>query len=400
MYSFPYINHLNDVLPAIKDHPEFLVIDKGDYKVVDYVYTTNDTFPPMPNADDYEYPHDFDKAIRNARILRECRGIIFDRDGKLIARRMHKFFNIDQKEESLVKNIDFSKPHIILEKLDGSQITPFWIDGVCKWGTKKGETEVSAPVQEFVNNHKEYLFFAIWAEMFGITPIFEWCSRKQRIVIDHPDDRLVLLALRYKNSGKYDNYDVMKDYADRHGIDVVRAFNSVTTDLIEFIKLTRELKDMEGYVVRFDTGHMLKVKADWYVAIHQTKDMIASEAKVVTWVINNVLDDVLPLLVMEVDKERVIAYEKAFRKETIVMAHMMMAELLTAKLLYTRKEFALGPANSVDSIKRPIYFKCWDNPKAETIYNAMVHTIERGLHNAKKFAMIKESLFREVKYDY
>src|ERR1019366_10656889 len=108
---------------------------------------------------------------------------------------------------------------------------------------------------------------------------------------------------------------VMKDYADRHGIDVVRAFNSVTTDLIEFIKLTRELKDMEGYVVRFDTGHMLKVKADWYVAIHQTKDMIASEAKVVTWVINNVLDDVLPLLVMEVVKERVIAYEKAFRKE-------------------------------------------------------------------------------------
>jgi hypothetical protein len=39
--------------------------------------------------------------------------------------RYHKFFNINESREANVANIDFSRPHVILEKLDGSM--------VCTW---------------------------------------------------------------------------------------------------------------------------------------------------------------------------------------------------------------------------------------------------------------------------
>jgi hypothetical protein len=36
-----------------------------------------------------------------------------------------------------------------------------------------------------------------------MTPIFEWCSRNQRIVVDYPEDMLVLTAVRDNIEGVY-----------------------------------------------------------------------------------------------------------------------------------------------------------------------------------------------------
>ena len=37
IYSFPRIEHIDDVLPAIQDSPEFIVVEKDGYKIVNYV---------------------------------------------------------------------------------------------------------------------------------------------------------------------------------------------------------------------------------------------------------------------------------------------------------------------------------------------------------------------------
>ena len=52
-----------------------------------------------------------------------------------------KFFNVNEREETLIQHIDFSQPHLILEKLDGSMITPFEVDSRIRWGTKMGLTD-------------------------------------------------------------------------------------------------------------------------------------------------------------------------------------------------------------------------------------------------------------------
>lgn len=37
----------------------------------------------------------------------------------MLARRLHKFFNINEMDETAENKIDLSKPHYILEKADG-----------------------------------------------------------------------------------------------------------------------------------------------------------------------------------------------------------------------------------------------------------------------------------------
>ena len=46
-YQFPHINHINDVLPAIKDSPEFIVAEREHYNVVNYVVAHPETFPEV-----------------------------------------------------------------------------------------------------------------------------------------------------------------------------------------------------------------------------------------------------------------------------------------------------------------------------------------------------------------
>jgi RNA ligase len=62
-------------------------------------------------------------------IRRECRGLVFDKNGWILARRFHKFFNLNEREETLARNVDFSKPHSVLAKIDGSMISPVIING-------------------------------------------------------------------------------------------------------------------------------------------------------------------------------------------------------------------------------------------------------------------------------
>ena len=215
-FEFPIINHINDVLPAIEGRSEFIVAERDGYKVVNYVVSMTDTFPNIMLCENKHsgklgpafYPEDHHAIIR-----RECRGIIFDTDGNILARRLHKFFNINEREETQIDNVDFSRPHVILEKLDGSMITPIKIGDNIRWGTKMGLTDVAKPVEEFVKKTPKYEDFVRHIISLDKTAIFEWCSRSQRIVIDYPVDRLVLTAIRNNVTGEYDSIKGMYSLA-------------------------------------------------------------------------------------------------------------------------------------------------------------------------------------------
>jgi tRNA splicing ligase len=62
---------------------------------------------------------------------------VFSKEGKVIARRYHKFFNINEIDETKVENIDTSQPFVILEKLDGSMVSPYISEGKLRFATKK-----------------------------------------------------------------------------------------------------------------------------------------------------------------------------------------------------------------------------------------------------------------------
>lgn len=192
-YDFPLIEKLDDVLPAIEGRSEFIVAEREGFTVVNYVVAMDDTFPPVND--------------KNSAIRRECRGIIFDQKTGIILRRpLIKFFNINEREETQLNNLNFNFPHKVFTKLDGSFIAPFEkgldSNNFC-FGTKMGETDVSKQVENFVNKHPNYLKFSCWCIDNKITPTFEWTSRQQRIVIDYPEDKLTLIACRHMITGKF-----------------------------------------------------------------------------------------------------------------------------------------------------------------------------------------------------
>lgn len=296
-YQFPRIERLDDVLPAIEGRDEFIVATREWGTVVNYMVSMADTFPDVTNELD---------AIR-----RECRGLLFYPDGRIMSRRLHKFFNVNERDETLVHKIDLGKPHVILEKLDGSMITPVYTAAGVRWGTKMGLTDVGMGAETFVAQHSQYQKMAEECLEQGCTPIFEWCSRKQRIVVDYPEDRLVLLAIRDNVTGFYYTYDVLCDWGKAYDVPVVRAYEGTTANMQHLIDETRTSEGMEGWIIRFDDGQMLKVKGEWYLRIHKAKDALIHEKNVVEMLVNEKVDDVKAFLLDE-DRKRIEDFETDF----------------------------------------------------------------------------------------
>lgn len=401
-YEFPTITNISDVLPAIEGRDEFVVAEKEGYTVINYNVMMADTFPDVLASDDLRANHDhYEVENLHARIRRECRGIIFDTEtGEILRRPFHKFFNVNEREETQDHVVDLSQDHRILEKLDGSMIAPFMIwPGEMVWGTKMGATDVAKPVEEFVEANSHYRQFAKFTISRGYTPIFEWCSRKQRIVLDYKEDQLILTAIRDITTGRYMSHELMEAHAESYRIPVVRTFEP-QTDMKAFVEYVRDLEDLEGFVVRFSDGHMLKLKCHWYLQIHKAKEAILQDRNIVELILDEKLDDVKAHLPQE-DRDRLSQFEDNFNRAVLIKSAgimQMMYQLRDSGI--DRKAFALGQAQTVDSYVRPIVFKNFDvEPSAEKIDADVRNTIRNNLTKTVKYEAIRDAWFPGVVYN-
>lgn len=334
---FPVIHTIDDVLPHIHGNDNFSVNRKEDYIVIDYILNTPETF-------------------HNA-VERECRGIIFHADGRIMSRRLHKFFNVNERPETMIENIDLGKPHRILEKLDGSMITPIFVNGRQTWGSKAGETFLTPQIEEFVKDKPNYVNFAQTFMANGLTPIFEWMSRKNRIVIDHPIDRLALIAIRSNKTGEYCQYNVLVEAAKAFDIDYVQELPGTVASMEALIAHVKDLKGIEGYVIRFDDGFMVKMKADEYIRFHRAKDDINLEKNVIAIMVNGQADDFRTLL-MDTDRARFEKFEKDFwyvLQENAKFLHRQVSNHFYSQT--TKKNFALKYQKDIHPLFRFIFFK-------------------------------------------
>ena len=202
--SFPLIRHIDDVLPAIEGKEEFIIASKDGYKVINYLVNFVSTFED-PNQDGISEQEKLYRQIR-----RECRGITFSSEtGEIIARKLHKFFNLGEKNEVSSDMIDISKPHKILFKLDGSMIVPFRVENRVIYGSKMGETHLTPVIEEFIKKNPHYHDFVEMCLFNLVTPIFEYTAPSNRIVINYTKEELTLLAMREMYSGNYLTYDEM-----------------------------------------------------------------------------------------------------------------------------------------------------------------------------------------------
>ena len=404
-YQFPKIEHIDDVLLAIQDSPEFIVAEKDGYKVVNYVVATHDTFPDVGYISTKMVKGampEFRSTDTNghAAIRRECRGLVFDLEGKIINRRYHKFFNVNERDETAIHAIDWSRPHVILEKLDGSMVSPCYVNGHLRWMTKMGITDTSMEAEAFVASRPEYAELASHYLENGFTPVFEWCSNKNRIVLDYPEDRLVLTAIRATYTGSYLLQDALEAVGRRYGIEVVKAYDVSRSKNGQYIvDLVRKAEDFEGVVVRFDDGHMVKVKSDWYVRIHKVKSLLGQERDVVALILNNELDDMLPVLPRE-DVERVEKFQKVLSWRLGIHAETLRLIINEIPQQMDRKTFALERAPGINAVWRGMIFQHWDSGPVDQhlTYQAIVAMILKNCGSNASYAKVKEAFLKEVDY--
>lgn len=404
-YSFPRITNIRDVLPYIDEC--FRVVEKEGLTFINYVMMGSETFPSFmvepETVDPYDgssqygahciYAHNLRAAIR-----RECRGIVFDTiTGDIVSRPFHKFFNAGEREELALDLIDVSRPHFILEKLDGSMIRPLPTSGGIRWGTKMGITDVGMVAECFVATRPEYVEFAEQCMEKGLTPLFEFCSRDTRIVLDYPEDRMVLTGIRNNVSGGYTSHADMKHLGAQFGFEVVNRDFFMVEDMVGYVADVKQEDSSEGVVIRFHDGHMLKVKNDWYVRVHRAKDMIRSEMRLLDLVLNEELDDLLPTL-MDEDRGRVLSYVDSFYNE-VNHAIAMVSDLYgyARAEFETKKDFALGKKD-MDASIRSIIFGLWDG-KHKNCGDAVLKVIRAGMSSETKFAEMKSRMNLNTGWD-
>jgi RNA ligase len=378
MSNFPVINTIDDVLPHIEGNDNFSVNRKDDYIVIDYILNTPDTFH---NA--YE---------------RECRGIIFHADGPIMSRPYHKFFNMDERPETMIQNVDFSKPHVRLEKLDGSMIRPIFVNGKLTWGSKAGETFLTPQIEHFVEDNPQYRSFALNCILF-YTPIFEWCSRQNRVVIDHPVDRLVLTAIRDNITGEYVSHSQLKNWALTAGLDYVKAYEGNSENIDAFVEEVKLLQGAEGFVIRFDDGLMLKLKANEYIRFHRAKDNINLEKNVVNILVNDQADDFRTLL-MASDRDRFEKFELYFWWEMKTNAARIWNEIYHLQWeSVTKKQFALEYQQEYPVMFRPIFFSHLEGKEVSSgeILEDLKKLVKKNCHSQSAIDKVR-SLWNDLSW--
>lgn len=263
-HTFPQIVQLSDLVPHIQDAPEIGVYpnEENGTTVACYAISSKDTF-----------------MGDNAAFRRECRGITFGSDGQILARTMHKFFNIGENAETQPEMIPWTDVARVLVKEDGSMITPLIVDGglICK--TKRSFTAKEAvAATKWLKQHPRARAWVIAQIESGWTPTFEWVSPESPIVLTHYKvPRLILLQLRHMTSGVYKVAD-FEDAEFRANCPFEIAANVIdqfydSDGVVSFAKLREAAKNLtaeEGWVVQAHDGRMWKMKTDWYFDVHHS----------------------------------------------------------------------------------------------------------------------------------
>lgn len=369
-YKFPNIEHFAQIKGAIRGRDEFSVQEKDGFIVVLYHVNFIDTFPPVTSE--------------NSAIRRELRGIKFSdtKNNPIIARPYHKFFNVNERPETMHDQIDWNLKFNILEKLDGSMVHPLMLQNEVVLCTKAGPTDISAPAQIFAESKPTvaYMDFCYDLMESKYTPIFEWCSNTNRIVLSYPEDQLVLTAIRHVVTGAYLGLSEMEALAIPYKIPMVKTWPGTFTGINEFVESVQDLEGEEGYVFRWPNGHMLKQKNLWYLQLHKTKELLTFEKDIWRLILTNRIDDAKPFM-EEPDKIRLETFAVDLFKTIDVKADELKWIVIAAKdnLNESKKRFAMEIVPTHLRVEKGVLFAIWDgsDPK-DTIVELLLKQCNSG----------------------
>jgi RNA ligase len=362
--KFPEINHLQDFDKVLqKDEMRLKEETYGNrrFGIISYMVAFEETF--------------------NSELARECRGITFDMEtGEVVSRPFHKFFNVNENKYSKFDDIYWDNI-TVFDKLDGSMLTPVLIDNdTYAWKTKKSfYSDVALHASECWD---ELIEKGVWTHDFilkylrgGYTPIFEFMSPMNRVVIDYGEiPQFKLLAVRCNKSGQY---------FDQSGCKSPFAEGKLKYTPETFMKNLLESdkwEGTEGFVIS-DGVDMYKLKTKWYVERHKLVGDLNAK-RVVEFTVNEEIDDVIATFTNLRMTSR-IEYIKGIRDKTntiILVERRKIKQYWDSlkRLGNDRKKFALSVQKNVPAEYKGFMFSMLDGNDDKFEMGLKRHCINLG----------------------
>jgi RNA ligase len=199
----------------------------------------------------------FDREWNEATL--QCRGLVIDEDGNVIARPFRKFFNDTEHLGEHLPALDLAAPVEVTDKMDGSLgilVPTTWGPIIATRGSFQSEQAIWAT--NFYN--QTWPFFH---PRPGLTYLMEIIYSANRIVVDYGFSDLVLLgAIDIETGNHIPARDL--DWPGRK----VEQFDYRT--LAEALAAPPRT-NAEGFVVRYldGSGQMVKIKLAEYIRLHK-----------------------------------------------------------------------------------------------------------------------------------
>lgn len=188
-------------------------------------------------------------------ITMQCRGLVTNSKGEIVARPFKKFFNYEEHKPEDIPNESFE----VYEKMDGSLGIVFYYENEWHLATRGSFTSPQAiKGREILNKYR--LDMLSWSKTY----LFEIIYPENRIVVNYGDEeKLVLLGCNFKKTNQEAPIDLYSDF----GFDIVTLYKTWGEG---YDLLKEEIsKDKEGYVIRFKNGFRMKIKGEEYVRLHR-----------------------------------------------------------------------------------------------------------------------------------
>jgi len=286
-------------------------------------------FMEMPNGTTVVcYMVDTDTTF-DSRMAHEARGITFDSHGKVLMRPLSKFFNVNQRPETMLDQVRGMKLLSVMDKVDGSMITTAVMEGkvVCK-SKKSFTSDVAVAAQKYINANKNVDVFARACFAANHTPIFEYTSPAHRIVINYEEECMTLLHIRHNETGKYLSRETVRDWANLHQIPVVESYHQYDT-IDDLVEAAKTMEGIEGWVAELENGDFVKVKTVWYMNLHKTVTFLRVR-DVVEMVVDQQFDDLIGIFAITGFHN---AAERAINIKNEVIAKIEHAQSETEKIV-------------------------------------------------------------------
>lgn len=269
---------------------------------------------------------------------------IFDKDNSYKRFLMlHKFWILDQYENSRYELFKNKKIKNVYIKEDGYLITFVQFpNNIIYAKTKNGfKLEIVDKAMEIYNRNIKLNNFVIFCIDNNYSPIFEFVSEKNSIVVKYNQDNLILLRIRNNNTGEYIDLDYFNDFIyNLDGIIVCEKVNIYSID--ELIELSKTIENIEGWVITFEDDTMLKLKTIWHGK--QTKYLQSkfTSSKIILNILNNSKDELISNVNLYDSNKRILIDEvenklKYYIKDTIEYINKIHSE----NIKLTKKEFAI-----------------------------------------------------------